>query len=61
MHFCVTGGLQPRASQHRKSAALTSFRALYPFTARNQDELSFDADDVIEVRKSESPLYRLSG
>ncbi|KAG7248734.1 hypothetical protein CRUP_018392, partial [Coryphaenoides rupestris] len=42
-------GLQPRATQHRKSAALTSFRALYPFAARNQDELSFDADDIIEV------------
>ncbi|XP_071368727.1 intersectin-2b [Centroberyx affinis] len=43
------GGLQPKATHHRKSAALTSFKALYPFTARNQDELSFGADDVIEV------------
>uniref|UniRef100_A0A8C7N693 Intersectin 2b n=1 Tax=Oncorhynchus kisutch TaxID=8019 RepID=A0A8C7N693_ONCKI len=37
---------------HRKSAALTSFRALYPFTARNQDELSFEADELIEVDES---------
>uniref|UniRef100_A0A8C7KJA0 Intersectin 2b n=1 Tax=Oncorhynchus kisutch TaxID=8019 RepID=A0A8C7KJA0_ONCKI len=36
----------------RKSAALTSFRALYPFTARNQDELSFEADELIEVDES---------
>ncbi|KAM4602595.1 intersectin-2b [Polymixia lowei] len=43
------GGLQPKSTEHRKSAALTSFRALYPFTARNQEELSFNADDVIEV------------
>ncbi|XP_041649408.1 intersectin-2b isoform X2 [Cheilinus undulatus] len=42
-------GGQPRATQHRKSAALTSFKALYPFTARNNEELTFDADDIIEV------------
>lgn len=42
-------GGQPRATQHRKSAALTSFKALYPFTARNHEELSFNADDIIEV------------
>ncbi|KAM9861208.1 intersectin-2b isoform 2-T2 [Aulostomus maculatus] len=42
-------GGQPRAPQHRKSAALTSFKALYPFTARNNEELSFNADDIIEV------------
>ena len=57
--LCATGGLQPRATQHRKSAALTSFRALYPFTARNQDELSFDADDVIEVCKLREPVVPL--
>uniref|UniRef100_A0A674BH63 Intersectin 2b n=1 Tax=Salmo trutta TaxID=8032 RepID=A0A674BH63_SALTR len=38
--------------KRRKSAALTSFRALYPFTARNQDELSFEADELIEVDES---------
>ncbi|XP_008298692.1 intersectin-2b isoform X1 [Stegastes partitus] len=42
-------GGQPRAKQHRKSAALTSFKALYPFDARNNEELSFGADDIIEV------------
>uniref|UniRef100_I3KKD0 Intersectin 2b n=1 Tax=Oreochromis niloticus TaxID=8128 RepID=I3KKD0_ORENI len=45
LHFCG----QPRAKQHRKSASLTSFKALYPFTARNNEELSLEADDVIEV------------
>ncbi|XP_029353307.1 intersectin-2b [Echeneis naucrates] len=42
-------GGQPRATHHRKSAALTSFKALYPFNARNDEELSFNADDIIEV------------
>ncbi|XP_067344723.1 intersectin-2b isoform X2 [Channa argus] len=42
-------GKQPRATQHRKSASLTSFKALYPFTARNNEELSFNAEDLIEV------------
>lgn len=43
-------GKQPRVTQHRKSAALTSFKALYPFTARNNEELSFNAEDIIEVK-----------
>ncbi|XP_069378408.1 intersectin-2b isoform X2 [Paralichthys olivaceus] len=42
-------GGQPRATHHRKSAALTSFKALYSFTARNTEELSFNADDIIEI------------
>ncbi|XP_061601328.1 intersectin-2b [Cololabis saira] len=42
-------GGQPKATQHRKSASLTAFKALYPFNARNNEELSFNADDIIEV------------
>ncbi|XP_029001279.1 intersectin-2b isoform X2 [Betta splendens] len=42
-------GKKPGITQHRKSAALTSFKALYPFSARNNEELSFGADDIIEV------------
>uniref|UniRef100_A0A7N5ZTS7 Intersectin 2b n=1 Tax=Anabas testudineus TaxID=64144 RepID=A0A7N5ZTS7_ANATE len=51
IHDSVCGALgkQPRVTQHRKSAALTSFKALYPFTARNNEELSFNAEDIIEV------------
>uniref|UniRef100_A0A673C9U7 Intersectin 2b n=1 Tax=Sphaeramia orbicularis TaxID=375764 RepID=A0A673C9U7_9TELE len=30
-------------------SALTSFKALYPFNARNHEELSFNAEDIIEV------------
>uniref|UniRef100_A0A8C8FYF4 Intersectin-2-like n=1 Tax=Oncorhynchus tshawytscha TaxID=74940 RepID=A0A8C8FYF4_ONCTS len=41
-----------KRQEEAKSAALTSFRALYPFTARNQDELSFEADELIEVDES---------
>uniref|UniRef100_A0A665V1D1 Intersectin 2b n=1 Tax=Echeneis naucrates TaxID=173247 RepID=A0A665V1D1_ECHNA len=47
--LCAALGGQPRATHHRKSAALTSFKALYPFNARNDEELSFNADDIIEV------------
>ncbi|XP_023662682.2 intersectin-2-like isoform X2 [Paramormyrops kingsleyae] len=43
------GSLRPVKSAHRKSASLTTYRALYPFTARNADELTFDADSLIEV------------
>uniref|UniRef100_A0AAQ4RV12 Intersectin 2b n=1 Tax=Gasterosteus aculeatus aculeatus TaxID=481459 RepID=A0AAQ4RV12_GASAC len=44
-----------RGLEERKGKpALTSFKALYPFTARNNEELNFSADDVIEVRVDES-------
>ncbi|KAJ8270493.1 hypothetical protein GJAV_G00115490 [Gymnothorax javanicus] len=42
-------GLRPITLAHRKSAALTTYRALYPFLARNSDELTFEANDLIEV------------
>ncbi|XP_051951880.1 intersectin-2a isoform X1 [Xyrauchen texanus] len=34
------------------STFLTTYRALYPFTARNSDELSLEADCLIEVNES---------
>ncbi|KAG7328078.1 hypothetical protein KOW79_008022 [Hemibagrus wyckioides] len=43
------GSRQPLGMSHRKSAALTKFKALYPFSARNEEELSFETGDVIEV------------
>jgi len=45
----ILGSKHPLGTQHRRSAALTTFKALYPFTARNDDELSFESDDLIEV------------
>ncbi|XP_069742821.1 intersectin-2-like isoform X2 [Narcine bancroftii] len=38
-----------KTSMHRKSAVLTNYRALYPFEARNNDELGFQTGDIIEV------------
>ncbi|KAF7694482.1 intersectin-2a isoform X2 [Silurus meridionalis] len=35
-----------------KKATLSTYRALYPFTARNSDELSLEADGLIEVEES---------
>ncbi|XP_019746673.1 intersectin-2b isoform X1 [Hippocampus comes] len=48
-------GRQPRATQPRKSVILTPFRALYPFTARNHEELTFNADEIIEVDETVEP------
>uniref|UniRef100_A0A8C5GVI1 Intersectin-2-like n=1 Tax=Gouania willdenowi TaxID=441366 RepID=A0A8C5GVI1_GOUWI len=42
-------GGQLRNRQRRKSAALSSFKALYAFTARNNEELSFNEEDIVEV------------
>ncbi|XP_068136346.1 intersectin-2 isoform X2 [Hyperolius riggenbachi] len=36
-------------SENRKSAVFVNYKALYPFEARNSDELSFGAGDIIQV------------
>lgn len=61
MEPLLTLGGQHRTAQRRKSAALTPFKALYPFTARNVEELSFDADDVIEVKRQSILLHFIFG
>lgn len=43
------GGGQHPVLNAKRLLPLTSCRALYPFTARNADELSLDADCFIEV------------
>lgn len=43
-----------KQEQERGTAQLTSYRALYSFLARNADELSIDADCLIEVRDTHS-------
>ncbi|XP_041105655.1 intersectin-2-like isoform X1 [Polyodon spathula] len=42
-------GSRTSLSGHRTSAVLVTYRALYPFEARNLDELAFSASDLIEV------------
>ncbi|KAK6490049.1 intersectin-2 isoform X1 [Huso huso] len=42
-------GSMTSLSGHRTSAVLVTYRALYPFEARNLDELAFSASDLIEV------------
>lgn len=37
------------AAESRNSIALVNYRALYPFEARNHDEMSFNTGDVIQV------------
>uniref|UniRef100_A0A8K9XTT5 Intersectin 2b n=1 Tax=Oncorhynchus mykiss TaxID=8022 RepID=A0A8K9XTT5_ONCMY len=45
--------LREEEEKETQSAMLTSFRALYPFTARNLEELSFEADEVDESTERE--------
>uniref|UniRef100_A0A671LB05 Intersectin-2-like n=1 Tax=Sinocyclocheilus anshuiensis TaxID=1608454 RepID=A0A671LB05_9TELE len=42
----------PMVTTEATCAALTTYRALYPFTARNSDELTLEADCLIEVDES---------
>lgn len=39
--------------------ALVNYRALYPFEARNHDEMSFNSGDIIQVGKKR--LFFFSG
>uniref|UniRef100_A0A8C1L8T9 Intersectin 2a n=1 Tax=Cyprinus carpio TaxID=7962 RepID=A0A8C1L8T9_CYPCA len=43
---------EPVVTTEATCAALTTYRALYPFTARNSDELTLEADCLIEVDES---------
>uniref|UniRef100_A0A8C2IF72 Intersectin 2a n=1 Tax=Cyprinus carpio TaxID=7962 RepID=A0A8C2IF72_CYPCA len=45
-------GLQPVVTTEDTCPHLTSYRALYPFTARNSEELTLEADCLIEVDES---------
>ncbi|XP_060769787.1 intersectin-2a [Neoarius graeffei] len=46
-------GVQPTGFDVQgKKSTLSIYRALYPFTARNSDELSLEADGLIEVDES---------
>ncbi|NXR89934.1 ITSN2 protein, partial [Hypocryptadius cinnamomeus] len=40
---------EDKRKQSRNSIALVNYRALYPFEARNHDEMSFNTGDVIQV------------
>uniref|UniRef100_A0A8D0HFK2 Intersectin 2 n=1 Tax=Sphenodon punctatus TaxID=8508 RepID=A0A8D0HFK2_SPHPU len=42
-------GNSASASESRKSVSLVNYKALYAFEARNRDEMSFSAGDVIQV------------
>ncbi|XP_016311609.1 intersectin-2-like [Sinocyclocheilus anshuiensis] len=44
--------LQPVVTTEDTCPALTTYRALYPFTARNSEELTLEADCLIEVDES---------
>uniref|UniRef100_A0A663ET85 Intersectin 2 n=1 Tax=Aquila chrysaetos chrysaetos TaxID=223781 RepID=A0A663ET85_AQUCH len=48
--FLILSGNAVSVSESRNSVALVNYRALYPFEARNHDEMSFNTGDVIQVR-----------
>lgn len=48
--FLLFTGNAVNVSESRNSVALVNYRALYPFEARNHDEMSFNTGDVIQVR-----------
>jgi len=50
MSFLIISGNTISASDSRSSAAFVNYRALYPFEARNHDEMSFNTGDIIQVR-----------
>ena len=37
-------------SSGETASALVNYRTLYPFEARNHDEMSFSSGDIIQVR-----------
>ncbi|KAM5163825.1 intersectin-2 isoform 1-T2 [Mantella aurantiaca] len=43
------GPVSAGTSERRKSSAFVNYKALYPFEARNADELSFNAGDTLQV------------
>uniref|UniRef100_A0A663ETS6 Intersectin 2 n=1 Tax=Aquila chrysaetos chrysaetos TaxID=223781 RepID=A0A663ETS6_AQUCH len=47
--FLILSGNAVSVSESRNSVALVNYRALYPFEARNHDEMSFNTGDVIQV------------
>ncbi|XP_030638806.1 intersectin-2a [Chanos chanos] len=47
-----TEGVEPVLNAQGNSATLSTYRALYPFTARNADELTLDAGCLVQVDKS---------
>uniref|UniRef100_A0A8C1L5Z9 Intersectin 2a n=1 Tax=Cyprinus carpio TaxID=7962 RepID=A0A8C1L5Z9_CYPCA len=51
-YYSKASRLQPVVTTEATCAALTTYRALYPFTARNSDELTLEADCLIEVDES---------
>uniref|UniRef100_A0A493TV64 Intersectin 2 n=1 Tax=Anas platyrhynchos platyrhynchos TaxID=8840 RepID=A0A493TV64_ANAPP len=47
--FLILSGNAISTSESRNSVAFVNYRALYPFEARNHDEMSFNTGDIIQV------------